>query len=498
MMPVAKLIRFSLFTLALGACAPGTPSTARQTVSAAPAGSLPAPTSPAKTFSVTASPSAPTPVAAAHPPEKLSQYTLSASFDYDAHQVTVEQDIVYLNLTGEELAELLLLVEPNRYPGGFVLDSLTGGDGAALEGYSLDGVQLLVPLSQSLPPNQSTELVLSYRLVLPNQNAPYGWTERQSNLGDWYPYVPPYRAGEGWLVRQDGPQGEHLAYDPADFRVELRLARPQDFSGRPLVIAASALPQSGGEGYRYQLGAARNFTLSVSPLYQVNQATVGSVTVTGYSFPNHPSADLPAVQVTAKALQVFGDLFGPYPHDSLAVVEADFLDGMEFDGLVFLSHAFYDYFTGDAKNNLTIIAAHETAHQWWYGLVGNDQALEPWLDEALSTYSELFFYEAAYPDLAGWWRENRIDFHNPQGWVDATIYDYPDFYPYRNAVYLRGAMFLDELRTRLGDEAFKAFLRDYLNRFAYRQATKADFFAVLTEHADADLSSLIATYFASP
>jgi len=59
----------------------------------------------------------------------------------------------------------------------------------------------------------------------------------------------------------------------------------------------------------------------------------------------------------------------------------------------------------------------------WYGLIGNDQANEPWLDEALSTYSELLFMRGI-SQLATWWRENRIDFHEPQGWVDSTIYEF--------------------------------------------------------------------------
>jgi len=38
---------------------------------------------------------------------------------------------------------------------------------------------------------------------------------------------------------------------------------------------------------------------------------------------------------------------------------------------------------------LDVITQHETAHQWFYSLVGNDQAHDPWLDEALATWSQL-------------------------------------------------------------------------------------------------------------
>ena len=33
-------------------------------------------------------------------------------------------------------------------------------------------------------------------------------------------------------------------------------------------------------------------------------------------------------------------------------------------------------------------ASHEVAHEWFYGLVGNDQGRDPWLDEAFATYAE--------------------------------------------------------------------------------------------------------------
>jgi hypothetical protein len=42
------------------------------------------------------------------------------------------------------------------------------------------------------------------------------------------------------------------------------------------------------------------------------------------------------------------------------------------------------------------LAAHEVAHQWWFGVVGNDQIDEPWLDEALTQYSTMLYYEKAY------------------------------------------------------------------------------------------------------
>ena len=52
-----------------------------------------------------------------------------------------------------------------------------------------------------------------------------------------------------------------------------------------------------------------------------------------------------------------------------------------------------------------------------------------------------------------------------------------------------------DLRARLGDEIFFAFIRDYYEQYAGRRATSADFFRVLREHTSADISDLTTQYF---
>ena len=493
----AFLLVLLFVCVVLSGCSPDAPSTISPSETTATSTSIEVVVDPSAEPNFTAAPAATSPPESITPNESLSRYTISAVLDYDAHQLQAEQQVHYTNLTGIALQEILMLVEPNRYPNGFSLDSLSWESGAPITEYSLSENELLLALESPLQPSKTIEINLTYTLTLPNQNAPYGYSERQTNLGDWYPYVPPYLPGEGWLVRPDAFLGEHLAYDMAEFEVEIQLAEPFSSSGGELIIAASSLPDVEAGVFLYQHAPARNFAWTVSDLYLEQETKAGDVLVKAYSFPFHPLADTPALEETAKAVNIFSGIFEPYPHHSLSVVEADFLDGMEYDGLVFLSHAFYDYYTGDPQSNLTIIAAHEVAHQWWYGLVGNDQALEPWLDEALSTISELFFYEQAYPDLVDWWWENRIYFHNPQGWVDSTIYEAEGFYPYRDAVYLRGALFLGDLRDLLGEEGFEAFLRDYLSTYRYHQVSRDDFFSLLSEHTTSDTSHLVSEYFSN-
>jgi aminopeptidase N len=179
----------------------------------------------------------------------------------------------------------------------------------------------------------------------------------------------------------------------------------------------------------------------------------------------------------------------------MTAVQGDFNDGMEYSGFYFISRDYLNLYRGDPKNYLVIIAAHETAHQWWFDSVMVNQAIEPWLDEALSTYSERIYYETVYPDLVKWWWEYRyFEFRTP-GYVDSTIYEGGGQRPYWDKVYLTGARFMEDLRTRVGDDIFFPFLKDFYTQYTGKRATGADFFRVLREHTATDISDLMTKYF---
>jgi hypothetical protein len=439
----------------------------------------------------------PTPAQAARHLD-IPNYSFTASYAYSAHTLEVTELITYTNPASETFYELVFVVEANRYYDSFALQSISA-DEQALGGYTLEDNRLSVPLLRPLAPGETLRLALAYTLVLPQipepsdtaRPQPYGFTVRQANLVDFYPYIPLYQESTGWLSPEPGYFGEHQVLPLADYRVTLRIPE----IGYPLTVAASAPAERQGDVYLYRMEAARSFAASISPAYDVLSGTVGTTQVYSYFFTFDVTGGQAALDHTMQALALYNELFGVYPHPTLSVVQADFLDGMEFDGLYFLSRGFYNIYDGTPAGYLTAIAVHETAHQWFYGLVGNNQATEPWLDEALCTYTERLYYERYYPELVPWWWAYRVDFYEPTGAVNATIYDYPGFRAYRDAVYLNGARFLEAVRQQMGDAAFFAALRDYTDQFRGGQATAPDFINTLGAHTDQDLTPRLAEYF---
>jgi hypothetical protein len=414
--------------------------------------------------------------------------------DYAAHSLSVDETITYTNSTGCELDRLVLAVEPNLWKGCFALGELRL-DGQPAGEMTLDGDRLEVPLAAPLAPDGTLDLFLHFDLNLPpaDEYHVFGYNNLQANLVDWYPFVVPYVAGQGWLLHPPAEVGEHLVYDESNFDMTLHLTG----QSTAVIIAASAPAEPISYGWHYHLENVRSFAFSASPDYQTASASTGGVTVTSYYLQDEAMQGQAVLDEVAKALATYSALFGPDPYPSLGIVESPFYDGQEYDGLFFLSQDFYTAYDGTVLNNLVDIAVHETAHQWWFGSVGNDQALEPWLDEALATYSERLFYEENYPEVTAW-QAFRVDAYAPTGWVDMDIYHGGDFRTYANAVYLRGAQFLQVLRERIGDENFLAFLKDYAEQMAGQRATAGDFFRILRLHSSADISDIIAEYFQNP
>jgi hypothetical protein len=432
--------------------------------------------------------SAPAPTAGDKP-----QYLITAQMDYANHTVIVSETILYPNTSNDALASLLLGVNPMLWTNAFHLHTFSLND-QDWGNYTLSGQNLTVSLPAALQPGQAVKLGIGYSLLLPYSNGKFenfGYTNRQTTLIDWYPFVVPYVPGAGWVLPEPYPYGENLVYPEADFRVSLSFA-----DANPPVVAASAPASLDENGALvYVLPNARNFSFAASHEFLMSSADANGVAIYNYYFPEDAAAAAMALEMTRLAVNTYSTSFGPYVHSALTVVETDLNDGLETDGLYFLARNFYRAYDGSVQNNLSVIAVHETAHQWWYGAVANNQATEPWLDEAMATYSEHVFYETNYPGLVNWWWNFRVNSKNPTGSVDLRVYDTGTFQAYVGAVYFQGANFFDALRLRIGDADFFAFLRDYYARERGSISSAAAFFAILDGHTNVDYSDLLTTYF---
>jgi aminopeptidase N len=169
-----------------------------------------------------------------------------------------------------------------------------------------------------------------------------------------------------------------------------------------------------------------------------------------------------------RAAHAFGSLqnwYGGYALPQLNVIVGNLsFGGAEYPGIVFS--------TPD-----TATVAHEVAHQWFYGLVGNDQYADPWLDESLTAFTEQRFHH-----------EYRCDIADP---LDSSAHglstgmNYWGKHPsaYVNTIYRGGACALTRLRHDIGAVAFDAAMRGYVQANKGKIASTDDFLAAVRDAA---------------
>jgi hypothetical protein len=400
-------------------------------------------------------------------------YTIEASFDFETRTMDIVQTIQY-RLQSPTQSTLNLINEPQRRGEDFSLTRIMVEGQEVNHPISEAGV-LVIPLPEGSQAGDwvTTQIDFTYRV--PMRASRLGYTQYQANFGDWYLIVPPYETQSGWQINPPSTVGEYISYELGSFDIQLSLQNAPE----NLTIAASLLPEKVAGTYHYTAPRLRSFAWSASPYYQVSESEVKGTHLASYYYANHQQAGEAALQAVAEAIELYSQVVGPIELANLSIVESLFLDGMEYHGLFFLGTEYYQEYDLTPKNYLLPIAVHETAHQWFYAVVANDQANEPWVDEVLCVYLEKIYYENRYPELVPWWWQFRVLRFEPQGWVNSTVYEHTQFRSYVDAVYLRGALWLDEVRERLGDDSFTAALHGYFYDHQYQQANGEDLLQAL-------------------
>lgn len=422
--------------------------------------------------------------------ERLPQHTVVADITYPQRTINIQQMIRYTNTTGVLLEQIVLNVAPNRWRNVFTLNDLRIDNQQAQ--VTLDGKRLDMPFETPLEPDCTVYIALTYQLDMPllgadisARNGYFGYTNRQLNLGHWLATVAPRRHG-AWVSQQAFAIGEQDVLEKANWDVTLSVIGTD---APPIIAAPGQVTALNPTTWRYVHNNSREFSLSISIAFNVISGEADNgVIVEVYSFDDalvtvngvqHDTA-AHALEVSIESFQMYSDLFGVYPYERLLVVQGDFPDGMEFSGMVFVGSSWFTRYPGNPASYLTLITVHEVAHQWWYTRVGNDAAFDPWLDEALATYSEYIYLEEYYPELRDWWWQFRVDTFAPSGFVDSDVYQFDTARAYINAVYLRGARMLHLIRRDIGTEAFFDLLNAYSETANEQIATGSLFWSLLT------------------
>ena len=228
----------------------------------------------------------------------------------------------------------------------------------------------------------------------------------------------------------------------------------------------------------------RDFTLAASPDFQVTSGSVDGTQINSFSSSGFEAGGEAALQVASGSLETYNQLFGAYPYAELDVVQAPmrYASGVEYPTIILINSDLYD---DPQEMDFIITDAHEVAHQWWYNLVGNDVFDDPWLDEALATYSSALYLEqetgeGSYDGYIRYMQNdyNELTSRGLDDQVTESLAHFESLGPsspmYGTIVYSKGALFFHELRQSIGNAAFFAGLQSYYRSQIYQVAQVND------------------------
>lgn len=405
------------------------------------------------------------------------RYNIELTVDPGEARVTGRQQITYTNVAEEPLEAILLRLLPNApgYGGTMTVTHLLRSEQSVVPELDLDNTALRVPLSPQLETGRMVKLSMDFVVDVPTSRVSghglFSYVRGVMALPTVYPLIPVYNE-RGWNAQIAPVHGDDVFSEVAIYDVQV--TAPPDFT----LIASGACGTPEDGTWTCSAAPMRDFTVILGEHYARAGRETEGVVVNSYFYEWHAAGGNKALEVAVDALEAFNDYFGPYPYTELDVVETpNYLGGMEYSGLVVVEDRLYP-----GVSTVEWLTAHEVAHQWWMVVVGNDQVNEPWLDEALTQYSTMLYYEAVY----GKQRANGIlnsVFVQTHEALKRTDQDMAaglpaDAYPpnlYFDVVYDKGALYFHELRKRVGDDLFFETLRTYYDRHRYRVATAESF-----------------------
>jgi hypothetical protein len=411
-----------------------------------------------------------------------SVYDIRLTVDPNTASVTGQQQVRYINAEGQPLSDLYLRLFPNTpaYGGSMTVTRLLLNGAHISPFIEFEGSALRVPLEPPLDAGRMLTLSMAFTVEVPTTGAAghglFSYTGGIMALPTVYPIIPVYD-DDGWNVEIAPTHGDDLHTDVSSY--EVQVTAPSN-----LTLVASGVCLRLREGvWSCNAGPVRDFVVILGGRYQRAARLVQDVVVNSYFYGEHERAGWRAVEVAADALVAFTDLFGEYPYAELDVVATpNRLGGMEYPGLVVIEDRLYP-----DGGQLEWLVAHEVAHQWWFGVVGSDQVDTPWLDEALTQYSTLLYYERTYgPDRARGILQDFVQTYRslvragrdrPAG-LSAASYDSSLYW---DVVYRKGALYFHSLREAVGDETFFDILQTYYDRHRYQIATPESFLATVED-----------------
>ncbi|WP_019914422.1 M1 family metallopeptidase [Paenibacillus sp. HW567] len=346
-----------------------------------------------------------------------------------------------------------------------------------------DKTLVKVHLPQPVNGGESVTLKLKFDVRLPKIFARMGVSGNFVMAGQWFPKISVYEpAGtrgvkqEGWNLHQYHGTSEFYS----DFGIyNVTLSVPSNYT-----VAATGFPvknprlKQDRKIYQFYADDVHDFAWAASPDFVVSEEAFSTAEVPGvriklYLDPLHKDLKERYFQAAKAALSTFSKWYGPYPYSTLSIVVpprgGNGAGGMEYPTLITAAAAGDD----DPGTQLERTVIHEIGHQFFYGMVANNEFEEAWLDESFTSYAEDRLMEQEYGVISNLPLQTSL-VTSPQP-LNLETWKYAGDDSYTRNVYIRGKLVLKDMEKQVGTKTMDSILSAYARKYRFHHPSTADF-----------------------
>ena len=358
-------------------------------------------------------------------------------------------------------------------------------------------------LVNAVEPGQTLRLRIEWKGKFPRNFDRTGVIGNYFFVSQWFPKLGVF--DQGWTAHQFFANSEFFA----DFgNYDVRMTVPKGW-----MVGATGVEQSRSDSgnqttHRYTQNDVHDFAWTTSPDFiekrqQFDLPGRAPVQMRLLLQPEHEYLADRHFAGAAAALQYYGQWYGAYPYPQLTIVDPAWQSesgGMEYPTIF---TAGTRWLSPRYSNDPEYVVLHEAGHQFWYGLVANNEVEHAWLDEGINEYSDSrvqwealqpnYFVERFFGDFIPWqYRDIKLQRATDTNWMN-TYRRAPDrdslstptasLWPgtHQNLSYHKAALMLHTLERMYTWEVMQKALSIFFARWKYKHPTPEDFFAVIDE-----------------
>lgn len=375
--------------------------------------------------------------------------------------------------------------------------------------YTTDIDVIKVMLPQPLLPNSKITIATPFRVKIPKTSSRLGHNNQSYQISQWFPKPAVYDKN-GWNAFPYLNLGEFYSEFGS---YDVNISVPENY----IVMATGNMNNRKEQLWldslaQLPIDSFTNTAIKSDTVYKTLNFTEDDIhdfawfadknwiirksefivpengqSVTAYAcfFKDNKKGWSQSLDYIQNAILGYSKYIGAYPYKTVKAVSGalEAGGGMEYPTITVI----------DPINNPELVEqviVHEVGHNWFYGILGNNERAYPFMDESINSYyenriiqdnkkentssKENVFSNMAYATLASANELTPLCSHS-------TAFKHLN---YGMDVYLKGAKYFDWLKNYMGQQQFDAAMQDYFQTWKYQHPQPEDLQKILQKHTD--------------